>query len=134
MNGWRLRGSCDRCGDRQELIVKRRRRHDLALRFELVEDLLPDLFLVVYGSSMRERLRDPRQTDPELVAETQFALAHALAEADSDQARASSLATKALETYRRGTNEKRAAAVQAWLDSRAHRRSRRTAPGHRAVR
>jgi tetratricopeptide (TPR) repeat protein len=71
------------------------------------------------------RLRDPAHADPELVAETQFALAQALAASSGDRGRAVSLASSALATYRRGPQGARAAVVDAWLTAHPATRSAR---------
>jgi tetratricopeptide (TPR) repeat protein len=60
-------------------------------------------------------LRDPKESDPTDVAETQFGLAQALRDAGANARRARSLATASRDAYRHAGREKEARAVDEWL-------------------
>jgi tetratricopeptide (TPR) repeat protein len=71
------------------------------------------------------RLREPGPSDPALLAETRFALAQALWDADAGRNRALSLATAAHETYVRVGQKEPAERVRAWLATSRRSPSRR---------
>ena len=64
------------------------------------------------------RLREAGEQDPFLVAETRFALARALWDAERDRTRALILAKKARAAYERAPDEKDAAEIGTWLATR----------------
>ena len=65
------------------------------------------------------RLREPGEEDPLLVAETRFALARALWDADRDHTRAVMLAKKACAAFAKASVEKDAAEIGTWLATRS---------------
>jgi hypothetical protein len=64
-------------------------------------------------------LREAGEPDAPLVAETRFALARALSDADADRRRARALAEKARATYATAKDDKHTAEIDAWLAARA---------------
>jgi tetratricopeptide (TPR) repeat protein/predicted Ser/Thr protein kinase len=89
------------------------------LALERPHDALPPLERAL-------RLREAAEPDLLLVAETRFALARALWDADTDRARARALAKKARNAYAQAADVKHTADLDAWLV--AHTARSRAAP------